>query len=361
MNKQAIIDAFDPNGVGAAGSLFGLPFSPENAELIVIPVPWEVTVSYAAGTARGPEAILKASSQVDLHERDLPEAWKYGIAMLPVPEELRELSNALRAKAERYIRLLEEEHFTEEDADALKITAEITKGCEQMIHWVEQTAAQWRAKGKAVALVGGDHSTPLGLIRDVARNYPSFGILQIDAHADLRVAYEGFKYSHASIIYNALQLEEVEKVVQVGIRDFCESEAAMVEASKGRIITHYFRDLASQRFCGATWNDLCQKIIAPLPQKVYVTADIDGLDPKLCPNTGTPVPGGFEFEEVNFLLTELAASGREIVGFDLNEVSPGAEEDALETNDWDGNVGARLLYRMCNLMAASNKALQLQR
>ncbi len=361
MDKQAVINAFDPNGVGAAGSLFGLPFSPDQAELVLIPVPWEVTVSYAAGTAQGPNAILKASSQIDLYERDIPEAWKFGLAMLPIPEDLRALSNALREKAEQYIQSLEAEQLTEDDDEAKRITAEITQGCLQMIEWVEQTAAEWRAKGKSVALVGGDHSTPLGLMRDVAKHHPEFGILQIDAHADLRVAYEGFKYSHASIIYNALQIDEVKKVVQVGIRDFCESEAEMVESSNQRIETHYFRDIAAKRFRGTSWSAICNEIIAALPQQVYVTVDIDGLDPKLCPNTGTPVPGGFEFEEVNFLLTELAASGREIIGFDLNEVSPGSEDDALETNDWDGNVGARLLYRMCNLMAVSKGHLQLQR
>lgn len=358
MDKNAIVAAFDPNGVGAAGSLFGLPFSPENAELILIPVPWEVTVSYAAGTAQGPEAILKASSQVDLFERDIPDAWKYGIAMLPIPEDIRALSDALRMKSERYIRLLEEEVFTEEDAEAKEVTAEITAGCEKMIAWVEETAAHWRSKGKSIALIGGDHSTPLGLMREVAKNYTDFGILQIDAHADLRVAYEGFTYSHASIIYNALAIDEVKKVVQVGIRDFCESEAEMIEGSGGRITTHFYRDIAAKRFRGQSWSDICQEIISALPQQVYVTVDIDGLDPKLCPNTGTPVPGGLEFEELNFLLTELVKSKREVIGFDLNEVSPGSDEAALETNDWDGNVGARLLYRMCNLMAVSKGHLQ---
>lgn len=361
MDKQAIIASFDPNGVGAAGSLFGLPFTPENAELVLIPVPWEVTVSYAAGTALGPEAILKASSQVDLFERDIADAWQYGIAMLPIPQEIKALSDRLRGQAEEYISRLEAETLTETDAEALKITSEITAGCEQMIAWVENTAAHWRSKGKSVGLVGGDHSTPLGLMREVARNHPSFGILQIDAHADLRVAYEGFMYSHASIIYNALNIEQVNKVVQVGIRDFCESEARFVEASNGRIVTHYYRDLAAKRFRGETWSAVCQAIIQDLPEKVYVTVDIDGLDPKLCPNTGTPVPGGFEFEEVHFLLTELVASKREIIGFDLNEVSPGADANALESNDWDGNVGARLLYRMCNLMAVSQGQLKWSR
>ncbi len=360
MTKEEAIGNFDPNGVGAAGSLFGLPFTSENAELVLIPVPWEVTVSYTAGCAKGPEAILKASAQVDLYQKDIPDAWKYGIAILELPRSIRTLSEALREIAAAYIEQLGEGEISEESEDAIAILDEIDEGCAQMVHWVEGTAAALRAQGKKVALVGGDHSTPLGLIRNLAATEGAFGILQIDAHADLRVAFEGFEYSHASIMYNALKLPQVSKLVQVGIRDFCESEAEMIRDSNGRIQTYFYADIASRRFNGETWNQTCAEIIATLPQKVYVSFDIDGLDPKLCPNTGTPVPGGFEFEEVNHLLTMLAASGKEIIGFDLNEVSPGPAPDALHTNDWDGNVGARMLYRMCNLMGVSGGRLRLK-
>lgn len=354
------LSTFDPDGVSTAGSLFGLPFTPEKAQLIIIPVPWEVTVSYTAGTARGPEAILRASAQVDLFQKDLHQAWKYGIAMLPLPDDLAELSERLRSKAASYIARLEAGELREADNEAHEILTEIDRGCAHMIAWVRSTAAHWRKRGKEVAMIGGDHSTPLGLITELAEHHDDFGILQIDAHADLRQAYEGFTFSHASIMYNALKIDQVSKLVQVGIRDFCESEFRMIEASEGRISTYFYPDLAAEQFAGITWHDQCRQIINACPKKVYISFDIDGLDPKLCPNTGTPVPGGFEFEEVNHLLTQLVVSGREIVGFDLNEVSPGSEPDALEFNDWDGNVGARLLYRMCNLMAASKGALKLE-
>ncbi len=357
MTKEESIIQFDPNGVGASGSLFGLPFTPENAELVLIPVPWEVTVSYTAGCARGPEAILKASAQVDLYQKDIPDAWKYGIAMLELPRSIRKLSEALREVAGVYIEELENGTMEETDPEARAILDQVDAGCTEMVKWVQHTAAALRAGGKHVALVGGDHSTPLGLIRDLADTEAAFGILQIDAHADLREAFEGFEYSHASIMYNALKLPQVNKLVQVGIRDFCESEAQLIRDSGGRIETYFYIDLAGRRFNGESWHQTCAAIIASLPQKVYVSFDIDGLDPKLCPNTGTPVPGGFEFEEVNYLLTMLARSGKEIIGFDLNEVSPGAAPDALDTNDWDGNVGARMLYRMCNLMGVSKGRL----
>jgi len=359
MTKEDAILHFDPNGVAEPGRLFGLPFDTDNASLVLIPVPWEVTVSYTAGCARGPEAILKASSQVDLYQKDIPDAWKYGIAMLDLPRSIRKMSEALRVDAANYIEDLEEGFITEDSPEAHVLIDRINAGCAQMVQWVQSSAAALRNSGKQVALVGGDHSTPLGLIRNLADSEKEFGILQIDAHADLREAYEGFEYSHASITYNALKLPEVSKVVQVGIRDFCESEAEMIRDSKGRIETYFYPDLAARQFGGENWDALCKEIIDKLPQKVYITFDIDGLDPKLCPNTGTPVPGGFEFEEVNHLITMLARSGREIIGFDLNEVSPGPEADALDHNDWDGNVGARMLYRMCNLMAVSRGELKL--
>lgn len=359
MDSTAQIPAdFDPDGVGAKGALFGLPFNPEQAQLVIIPVPWEVTVSYAAGTARGPQAILNASSQVDLFMGDIPDAWKYGVTMLPIPDDLAALSDALRSNAEDYIGQLEEGTLNEQSPEAQRTLSTIDEGCARMVAWVKNTAAEWRAKGKQVALVGGDHSTPLGLITDLATSHDGFGILQIDAHADLRPAYEGFTSSHASIMFNALRIEQVEKLVQVGIRDYCEQEAKLA-ADDSRISTHYYNEIARRRFRGESWHAVCESIVAECPQKVYISFDIDGLDPKLCPNTGTPVPGGFEFEEVNYLLTRLVASGRTIIGFDLNEVSPGSEPDALEVNDWDGNVGARMLYRLCALMAASQGELTL--
>jgi agmatinase len=358
MNENAFLHDFDPDGVGAAGSLFGLPFEPENAQLVIIPVPWEVTVSYSAGTANGPATILKASAQVDLYQGDIHEAWRYGIAMLPIPGAIAESSKALRDKAAHYIAELETGRITETSPEAKALLATIDAGCEAMVQWVRTTAQHWRSKGKTVALVGGDHSTPLGLLSALDEEGVPFGILQIDAHSDLRRAYEGFTYSHASIMYNALKLKSIERLVQVGIRDYCSAEAALAHADD-RVTTFYYPKLAARRFEGVTWNALVTEMVEACPAKVYVSFDIDALDPKLCPNTGTPVPGGFEFEEVNYLLKALVASGREIIGFDLNEVSPGSAPEALDTNDWDGNVGARLLYRLCNLTGVSKGGLRL--
>ena len=109
-----------------------------------------------------------------------------------------------------------------------------------------------------------------------------------------------------------------------------------------------------RQYEGESFKQVVDDIISHLPDNVYISFDIDGLDPKLCPNTGTPVPGGFEFNEVVFLLKQLAASGKKIIGFDLVEVAPGED-------DWNGNVGARLLYKLCNLMAVSQGKLTMRR
>lgn len=352
INKEDAIANFNPNGPGASGNLFGLPFNAENAELIIIPVPWEVTVSYSAGTADGPEAILEASAQVDLFVKDIPDAWKLGICMLPISESFKKENEKYRDLAARYIQWLEE---NEEEwiSDELKIIpSAVNEVCEKLNIYVKSQALKQLDQGKMVGLLGGDHSTPLGLMSALSEKYDNFGILQIDAHADLRKAYEDFTYSHASIMYNALEIHSISKLVQVGIRDFCEEEADYIKASNGRVVTFYDEDLKSALMEGYSWEKICKNIITHLPKQVYISFDIDGLDPKLCPNTGTPVPGGLEYHQVMYLFKEVVKSGRQIIGFDLNEVSPGEDE-------WDANVGARILYQMGNLMAVSQGKLSL--
>jgi len=353
-SKHQIIDNFDPSGVGSSGSLFGLPFDEETAEVIVIPVPWEVTVSYSPGTVDGPEAILNASPQLDLYQDDIKDAWKMGIHMIEIPEHIKSISNNYRILAKNYINFLEM-NTPEEDSERLAAVPDlINKASVEMNQWVYEQVKHYRGMGKLVALLGGDHSTPLGMLRAVGEEVGDFGILQIDAHADLRVAYENFEYSHASISYNALKLPQVSKLVQVGIRDYAESEAELAKSDK-RIATFYDKEIKESLYEGSSWKSICNNIVKELPDKVYITIDIDGLDPKLCPNTGTPVPGGFELEEMLYLMKQVVLAGKEIIGFDLVEVAPGPEGD-----EWNGNVGARVLYRMCNLLGASNGILKLK-
>ncbi len=343
MSREATIQVFDPNGLGLDnGNLFGLPFSPEEAQLIIIPVPWEVTVSYSQGTALAPQAVLGASVQVDLFDSEIPDAWKMGVAMLPIDHNILQKSHDFREKAKDIIDALMEG----ETQENLRVELDaVNRACTELKVWVKSQAKKWLAQGKKVALLGGDHSTPLGLMCALSERNEAFGVLHIDAHCDLRESYEGFKYSHASIMYNALKLPELKKLVQVGIRDFCESEYLLAQHSEERIMIFEQRAMLKDRFRGRSWDEICDEIVSNLPQDVYVSFDIDGLDPALCPSTGTPVPGGMSFEEAMYLVEKVVETGRKIIGFDLNEVGTGSE--------WDANVGARVLFRLCNYLGKS--------
>lgn len=343
------LSGFDPNSVGLkSNNIFGLPFKEADASVVLLPVPWEVTISYRDGTSRGPENIFDASIQVDLYDPDVPDGWKKGFYMLPVDKNIKKKSDYLRQCAELIISHLIDGGDVEQNEQLKAKLAEVNEGGVMLHNWVYEMTATLLREGKKVGLVGGDHSTPLGFIKALADVHPEFGVLQIDAHADLRKAYEGFIYSHASIMYNVIhEVPQVKKLVQVGIRDYCDEEFEMSQQNE-RIHTYFDKDIKERQFEGDTWKKICEEIVAQLPQKVYISFDIDGLDPKLCPNTGTPVPGGFELEEVFYLFKVLRKSGRQIIGFDLNEVSTGQH-----TGDGiDSIVGARALYKLCNYLVA---------
>jgi agmatinase len=346
---MADLTQFDPNSVGLlSNNVFGLPFSEEDAKLVLLPVPWEVTVSYSNGTARGPEQIFKASFQVDLLDPDVKDGWKKGFFMREPDKHLLLRSDYLRKEAELYIKFLTEGGEINENQFLKKTLVDVNTGTKVMNEWVYNQTLALLNKGKLVGLVGGDHSTPLGYFKAIGEKKGDFGILQIDAHCDLRDSYEGFKYSHASIMYNALnEVPQLQKLVQVGIRDYCEEELDYIAASNGRVVTFFDKNIKERQFEGEHWRSICDSIIETLPQQVYISFDIDGLDPKLCPHTGTPVPGGFEAEQIFYLFKRLVASGRKLIGFDLNEVSTSHDE-------WDANVGARILFKLCNLLVSCN-------
>jgi len=332
----------NPNDVSIPnGNYFALPFTPEEAALVLLSVPWDVTTSYRPGAAKGPDAILEASPQLDLYDFHYPGAWRKGIGTLEFDSTIPYTSKKLREEAEKVIIHLESGGSVEEEY-AVKKLKRINKASRLLNEYVYREAKRWLDAGKKVGLVGGDHSTPFGLIRAVAEREGEIGILQIDAHADLRVAYEGFEHSHASIMNNALNgIDGVQSLVQVAVRDLSEEEAQRID-SDGRITCFSNHILSQNRFEGVNWQDQCRLIVDALPQKVYISFDIDGLTPEYCPSTGTPVPGGITFDEAVHLLFFVKASGRKIVGFDLCEVVPDPK------NEWDANVGARILFKLCN-------------
>jgi agmatinase len=340
---------FDPNSAGNPNlNIFGLPFSEVDARLVILPVPWEVTVSYGVGTARAPEHIFAASMQVDLYDPDVPEGWKQGFYMREIDKKILLKSDYLRKEAELYIDYISKGEAVEANQFMTKTLKDVNEGGVFLNNWVYEQTKSLLAKEKLVGLLGGDHSTPLGFFKAIAEKHGSFGILQIDAHCDLRNAYEGFVYSHASIMYNALkEIPQLERLVQVGVRDYSEGEWEYIFNSNFRVITYFDRELKERTYEGQSWKQVAEEIISKLPDKVFISFDVDGLDPKLCPNTGTPVQGGLETEQVFYIFNKLVKSGRKIIGFDLNETGVGEIE-------WDANVSARILFKLCNLLVASN-------
>lgn len=304
--------------------LQGSPHTNSEAKIALIGVPWEGTVSYHAGTAKGPKAIIDASEQIDLADPEILDAPPYGIVCFEDPLEIESLQMQLNKTSGKNARV--------------KIANQSAKKIENALF--EWTSSQDRCVG----VIGGEHSVPLGAIRAKANQHHEIGILQIDAHMDLRDCYQGYEQSHASIMHNVITgVRGVTRLHQVGIRDFCAEEVGFAQAHSGKVNTFFDRDLALKKSQGESWMSLCSVIVQELPNKVWVSFDIDGLDPSLCPSTGTPVPGGLSFYEAVFLIREVVQSGRQIIGFDLCEVAP----DPDGSNDWDANVGMRVLYQLC--------------
>lgn len=336
------LQGFDPSAAARPGSgVFGLPCGREASAVVLMPVPFDATTSYRPGTAQGPSAVLAASAQVDLFDRRFGRIYERGIYMLPESPEIRELN----ASASEAARPIVEAGGAEEGSHAEELEL-VRRACERVESLVHDHTARALREGKVPGLVGGEHSVPLGAIRAAVEAHPGLGILHIDAHMDLRDAFEGFQYSHASIMHNVLtKLPGVAKLVQVGIRDFSEDELSFARSHGARVETHFDDVWAEQMLDGAGFSHLCQQAVNTLPKDVYVSFDIDALDPSLCPHTGTPVPGGLSFNQAAILLDTLRKSGRRVVAFDLVEVAPGHDEGP----ETDANVGARVLYKLCGI------------
>lgn len=344
---------YDPNGLALPnGNIFGFPVQESNADIVLIPVPWDATASYGKGTSNGPYAILAASLQLDFFHPKLEKAYETRVYMTPISSEWKEINDKYCLDCLEYIDFLENGGKIEENVHFRSVVDEINTGHVALKTNLREKIDQLLDDNKFVGIIGGEHSTPLALIESLNERHASFGILQIDAHADLREAYEGFEQSHASIMYNVLQnCDQMHRLVQVGIRDIAPSEVEIIDQSNGRVITYFDWRIKEEQFEGITWQRQVETILESLPQKVYISFDIDGLDPSLCPNTGTPVAGGFSLAEINYLFFALLDAGKEIIGFDLNEVAPG------EHDEWDANVGARALW---NLVVLAEKQRRLK-
>ena len=338
--------SFDPDApAGEASGIYGLPFTPEDAHVIVVPVPFEATTSYGGGTSQGPAAVLEASRQVDLYDHETGRPYDRGIAMLEIPPEVVSWNEEAKRCAAPVI----EAGGVIDGTDMHAALDRVNELGDEVNRWVHGVTTSYLEEGKMPVILGGDHSVPFGAIQAYSERFPNLSILHLDAHADLRNAYEGFTWSHASIFHNVMtRLQGVDRLVQAGVRDLGSAENEMIQSSGGRIVTFFDSDLAAEKESGTPFARIADRIVETLTDTVYLSWDIDGLDPTLCPHTGTPVPGGFSWNEAIALLRALVRGRKRIVGLDLCEVSPGETE-------WDANVGARLLYKMIGFALLSQK------
>jgi agmatinase len=332
---------FDPDAAASPDSgVFGLPHTREDARVVLIPAPFDATTSYGNGTSRGPAAILEASRQVDLHDTQFGPIYEQGVFMASIDETITKASARARKLAEGIIM---RGGATEKDERAV---AEIETACAAVNEFVRTAVDRCLDNNKIPGVIGGEHGVSLGALRACAERLGDkpMGVLQIDAHMDLRVAFEGFEFSHASIMHNALaRIPTLGPLVQIGLRDVGRAEVEASTESGGRVRSHFDLDWRRLLDGGESFLSLVERAIEPLPADIYISFDIDGLDPALCPNTGTPVPGGLTFSEACLLLQAVAESGRRVIGFDLCEVCP----PEGELDSWDANVGARILYKLC--------------
>ncbi|RMF75828.1 MAG: arginase [Acidobacteria bacterium] len=315
---------------GPSSGLFGLGLDPGQARFLALPVPWQATVSSGAGTIDGPRALVEASCQLDLCDPVLGEPWRHGFAALDEPADVRRMSDEVEALVARL------------RAGETALADEIDAAGDVLAAWVERAVGATLDGGRVPVVLGGEHAVSRGAFAAAAVRHPGLGILQLDAHADLRRAYEGLQCSHASVMRRALELDGVARIVQVAVRDLSREESRLI-GTEPRIVAFPDHRIAAARVEGRGFAELAHAIVGALPPAVWVSVDVDGLDPSLCPGTGTPVPGGLSWAEACYLVDLLARSEARIVGLDVVEVGP---------SFWDGFVAARLVYRLCGAAAA---------
>lgn len=333
------MSSFDPSGVASRnGAFLGLDKPIEEARIVILPLPWDVTTSYADGTRFGPGHIIEASYQLDLFHPKCEDPWKIPFSTDTIERGWLTQSSKLRPLAKKYI-----DSLANEAAIDQKLLKSLNEECEKFHQEVEKVCSQYISQGKTILAIGGEHSVSIGPLQALMKKEKSFSVLHLDAHADLRKDYEDFTYSHASIMNQVLKHAPKNGfgLTQVGIRDVSREEIQFIREDK-RVKTFFDWHLNSRQANGESWLSICKEIVGTLGEKVYLSFDIDGLTPDLCPNTGTPVPGGLSFPQLQTLMDVLMDSGKEIVGADLVEVAP----DPSSSSEWNGNVGARVLFQM---------------
>jgi agmatinase len=262
----------------------------EQAKVVVLPVPYDSTTEYKSGTRDGPQAIIDASQYLELYDTELDrEISEAGIYTLPEAQP-------------------------------------VMSGPEPMVERVYQIAGDLLDKGKLLAMLGGEHSLTLGTVKAYREKYPELSVLHLDAHADLRDQYQGTKYSHACVMR---RVWEICPVVHAGIRSLSREEHEFL--SKRKIVPFYAE--------ASTGSDFATRGLPTLSPQVYISIDLDVLDPAIMSAVGTPEPGGLSWQQVLELLRAVADS-KQIVGFDIMELCPQEGPNACAF------LAAKLAYKL---------------
>ena len=344
MKSNFLRNILGDEAVGDGGYYFGEKGGPADAEIVIVSAPWSVTADFGRGATYTPDAVIDASLESNLYDVVTGLSAEGCVATAEIDYNIQECSELLGREAERIAkRTNDAEPASIGEYRARKI-AHINEGFSEMHASIYKQVRHWVSKGKRIALVGGDHSVAFGAVKAIAEHYSEVGVLFIDAHADFAREGEIYKYSHRSIARNIVEeIRDVAHLVEVGVRDISRAETEALLANE-KVELFLAERLAAKRFEGSSWGDLCREVVAKLPQKVYVSFDIDALKIEFCNNTNAPVPGGMTFDEVLYLVNTVVESGREIVGFDISEVVSSLD------NKMDAIVGAKVLAKMCLAM-----------
>lgn len=280
----------------------------DNSAIVILPVPYEHTVSYGGGAQFGPQAIIDASQYVEFYDNEFDRelCFDKGIATLPPLD--------FKGKVD-----------------------------EQALELIEKNTELLLEHGKFVVTLGGEHTISTAPIAAHYKKYPEMSLLHFDAHSDLRDSYENSKYSHASIMARVCEFFPPERITQVGIRAQCIEEADFIK--KNGINTFYAWQIHRDKKIAANWQE---RIIESLGQEVYISFDIDYFDPSIMPATGTPESDGLLYAETIELLKMITQSGRKIIGFDVVELAP------IETLHHCNSLAASLVYKMLNIAYMNN-------
>lgn len=324
------IDNISKSGV------FGLSFVENESRLILLSIPFELTTTFREGTLFAPPKIKDISSQIDLMNNIDSQAWEKGIYWDNTNENFfLNISTSYRPNAKKIIRYLENDNAILNDELKNDINT-INNVCKNAADEISKQVKIILKNGKIPGLIGGEHSITYGAINAIKDFNDDFCILQIDAHHDLRKAYLGFTYSHASVMYNAIKdYSQINKLIQVGVRDYSEAEKNLANENE-KITTFYDFDINKQLFNDISFHKIATDIVDLLSENIYISFDIDGLQPYLCPETGTPVPGGLSYEQIEYLFYLISKTNKKVIGFDLCEVSG--------LSEWDAIVGSRIMY-----------------